>query len=153
MAFATESVAINQESEMSVAVRDVMTTRLATVDAGDSPTDAARLMRDEDIGDVLVTENGRLCGIVTDRDLVVRCMAEQTESEIRVGELCSQELVSVSPDDDLDDAIRLMAERDIRRLPVIEGNNAVGILSLGDLAIERDPDSVLGDISAANPNN
>lgn len=138
---------------MSVAVRDVMTTRLATVDAGDSPTDAARLMRDEDIGDVLVTENGRLCGIVTDRDLVVRCMADQTKSEIRVGELCSQELVSVSPDDDLDDAIRLMAERDIRRLPVIEGNNAVGILSLGDLAIERDPESVLGDISAANPNN
>jgi CBS domain-containing protein len=102
---------------------------------------------------VLVTENGRLCGIVTDRDLVVRCMADQTKSEIRVGELCSQELVSVSPDDDLDDAIRLMAERDIRRLPVIEGNNAVGILSLGDLAIERDPESVLGDISAANPNN
>lgn len=137
---------------MSAAVREIMSTRVDKVDAGASPMEAARHMRDNDIGDVLVTKDGRLCGIVTDRDLVVRCLAEQNAADITVGELCSQDLVTVSPNDDVDKAIRLMAEKDIRRLPVVDGDDAVGILSLGDLAVERDPQSVLADISAAAPN-
>lgn len=132
-------------------VKDAMSTRLETVDANASPVEAARRMRDANVGDVLVTENGRLRGIVTDRDLVVRCMAEQA-SDGKVGELCSSDLVTISPDDDLQRARALMTERAVRRLPVTDGDTAVGILALGDLALELDPRSALGGISAAPSN-
>lgn len=133
-------------------VRELMNTKLEQLDAGASALDAARRMRDADIGDVLVTDGGKLRGIVTDRDLVVRCMAEQASGDIRIGELCSTDLVTVSPDDQVEDAVKLMSDRAIRRLPVVDGGNPVGILSLGDLALERDRQSALGSISAAPPN-
>ncbi|MFI6013636.1 CBS domain-containing protein [Streptomyces sp. NPDC051243] len=135
-------------------VRDVMTTDLATVEPQTPVTAVARMMRDEDIGAVLVTEGDELRGLVSDRDLVVRAVAEGGDlARTTVANACSEDLVTVGPDDDLARAVHVMREHSVRRVPVVdEGHHAVGIVSIGDLAIERDPDSALGDISAAEPN-
>lgn len=137
---------------MATAVKELMHTDLTQLDANASVLEAARCMRDADIGDVLITEKGKLRGIVTDRDLVVRCLAEQGNSDAKVGQLCSSELITVSPDDEIDKAVKLMSEHAIRRLPVVDGGKPVGIVSLGDLAVSRDRQSALGAISAASPN-
>jgi CBS domain-containing protein len=109
-------------------------------------------MREQDIGAVLVTEGDQLRGLVTDRDLVVRLLAQGGDlRDKEVREACSEELVSVSPEDEIDRAVELMREHAVRRLPVVEGGHAVGIVSLGDLAVEREPGSALGEISAAEP--
>jgi CBS domain-containing protein len=112
--------------------------------------EAARAMKDADIGDVLVTADGALCGIVTDRDLVVRGLAD---GKSNLGEVCSRGLYTLSPDADVEEAVTVMREAAIRRIAVVDGNRAVGVVSLGDLALEEDPGSALADISAAQPNN
>ncbi|MEV5875335.1 CBS domain-containing protein [Streptomyces sp. NPDC052101] len=137
---------------MTQQVREIMTTDIVTVEPLTSVVDVARLMRRADVGDVLVVDEGHLRGVVTDRDLVVRIMAEGGDPGDRtVVSACSEDLVTVAPDDDVDQVIGLMRERAVRRVPVVEGDRPVGIVSLGDLAIERDPGSALGDISAARP--
>ena len=134
-------------------IRDVMTPAPRGVDSGDSVVQAARAMRDHDIGDVLVTENGRLVGVVTDRDLVIRALADGREpSRTTVGEVCSRELSVLGPEDSVDQAVDLMRRGAIRRLPIVEDGRPVGIVSLGDLARARDPESALGGISEAPPN-
>jgi CBS domain-containing protein len=106
-------------------------------------------MRDGDIGSVIVTENGSICGIVTDRDIVVRGIARgMNPLETPLSKVCSREPVTLSPEQKIDEAVNLMRERGIRRLPVEEDGRPVGIVSLGDLAVERDQKSVLGHISA-----
>ncbi|MCF1592060.1 CBS domain-containing protein [Streptomyces muensis] len=139
---------------MTQHVRDVMTTDLMTVEPLTSVQTVARMMRDEDIGAVLVTEGEHLRGLVSDRDLVIRAMAEGGDPDrTTVAEACSEDLVTVGPDDDLVVAVKVMREHSVRRIPVVDqGDHAVGIVSIGDLAIERDPKSALGDISAARPN-
>lgn len=139
---------------MTQHVSDVMTRDPVTVEPQTSVTDVARMMRDENIGAVLVTEGDELRGLVSDRDLVVRAVAEGGDpGSTTVSSACSEDLVTVGPDDDLGHAVQVMREHSVRRVPVVdEGQHAVGIVSLGDLAIERDPDSALGDISAARPN-
>ncbi|MEU2060880.1 CBS domain-containing protein [Streptomyces sp. NPDC013455] len=138
---------------MAQHVRDIMTSRLVTVEPQASVTAVAQRMRDEDIGVVLVTEGDELRGLVSDRDLVVRALAQGGDLEQRsVASACSDDLVTVTPDEDLDHAVELMREHSVRRLPVVEEGHPVGILSLGDLAIERDAESALGDISAAESN-
>ncbi|MBL1082361.1 CBS domain-containing protein [Streptomyces actinomycinicus] len=138
---------------MTQHVRDIMTSRLVTVEPQTSVTAVAQRMRDEDIGAVLVTEGDDLRGLVSDRDLVVRALAEGGDLEHRtVAAACSGDLITVTPDEDLDHAVELMREHSVRRLPVVEEGHPVGILSLGDLAIERDPGSALGDISASKSN-
>lgn len=115
--------------------------------------EAAQQMQTNDIGNVLVTKDGELLGILTDRDIVVRVVAEGGDpKQVAVGECCSTELEVLAPDDPLDVAIKLMRDRGIRRIPVVEGDNPVGILSLGDLALEKDPGSVLAGISQKPPN-
>ena len=110
-------------------------------------------MRDAHVGDVLVMRHEAICGIVTDRDIVVRCVADGADPHLTpIGEICSTDLTDVRPEDRLDDAIELMRYRAIRRLPVVEGDQPVGILSLGDLATVRNPSSALADISEAPPN-
>ncbi|WBO68567.1 CBS domain-containing protein [Streptomyces camelliae] len=137
---------------MTQHVRDIMTKDLVTVAPLTSVVDVAQLMRREDIGDVLVVEDGHLRGMVTDRDLVVRVMAEGGNPGDRtVASACSEDLLTVGPGDTVGDVIGLMREHAVRRVPVVEGDRPVGIVSLGDLAIERDPGSALGDISAARP--
>jgi CBS domain-containing protein len=139
---------------MAQKVSDVMTPNPATLDVAETVLDAARTMKDRGIGDVVVADQGRICGIVTDRDIVVRAVAAgAAPSEMRLGDVCSADLTTVQPDADVDEAVRLMREHALRRLPVVEGQQAVGIVSLGDLALERDPNSALGDISAAPTNN
>jgi CBS domain-containing protein len=139
---------------MASTVKDVMSTDIVTRPATTTMGDAARLMRDRDIGDVLVTgSDERLTGIVTDRDLVVRCLAGGANADTTIERACSVDLATVSPDSSVDEAISLMRERSLRRVPVVDKGRAVGIVTLGDLAIERDPSSALGDISAAAPNN
>ncbi|PPS83583.1 CBS domain-containing protein [Streptomyces sp. MH60] len=138
---------------MTQYVRDVMTGDPVTVEPLTSVAAVARIMRDRDLGAVLVTEGDRLRGLVTDRDLVVRSIAEGGDPEqTTVAGACSDDMVTVRLDDELDHAVRLMREHAVRRVPVVDDGRPVGIVSLGDLAMERDPESALGDISVARPN-
>ncbi|MEU6370667.1 CBS domain-containing protein [Streptomyces sp. NPDC046931] len=138
---------------MAQHVRDVMTAEPVTVEPQTAVTRVAQIMRDQNIGAVLVTEGDELRGLCSDRDLVVRALAEGVDpGETTVARACSADLVTITPDEDIDQAVHLMREHHVRRIPVVEGGHPVGIISLGDLAIERDPGSALGDISAARPN-
>ncbi|MFJ6939783.1 CBS domain-containing protein [Streptomyces sp. NPDC101132] len=138
---------------MSQLIHEVMTERPVTVAPQVSLSEAARKMRDADIGDVLVVDDGMLRGILTDRDLVVRAMAEDKDpATTDVETVCSGEPVTVGPDDGIDRAVALMREHALRRLPVTEDGKLVGIVSIGDLALDKDPSSALADISAAEAN-
>ena len=139
---------------MARTVGDVMTVAPMTIASERPFADAARIMRDADIGGLIVLADGGVAGIVTDRDIVVRGVAEGRDpATTRVIDVCTRDVATVRSDQDLAEAVRSMRERDVRRLPVVEDGQPVGILSLGDLAVERDPDSALADISAADPNN
>ncbi|MEV0219677.1 CBS domain-containing protein [Streptomyces sp. NPDC050704] len=138
---------------MAQQVREIMTSAPVSVGALTAVSEVAHRMRDEDIGAVLVTEGDRLRGLVTDRDLVIRVLAEEKDpGDTTVQEACSPEIVTVGPGDEVGRAVQLMREHALRRLPVVEGDRAVGMVALADLAMERDPSSALGDISAAAPN-
>jgi CBS domain-containing protein len=139
---------------MTRTVEEIMTRNPRTVEAGDSVIDAARIMGDDDIGDVIVVEGAEVQGIVTDRDIVVRGVAEGRDAgSTPIREVCTTGVEALEPGATVDDALRKMREADVRRLPVVEGGRPVGIVSLGDLAVEREPDSTLADISAASPDN
>jgi CBS domain-containing protein len=137
---------------MAQTVEEIMTTNPRTLDLDDSVLDAAQAMRDNDIGDVIVTQDGQATGILTDRDIVVRAVAEGRDADsTKVSEICTTGIQAIEPDASVDDALRTMREHDIRRLPVVKNRRPVGVISLGDLAVEREPDSTLADISAAAP--
>lgn len=138
---------------MTQYVRDIMTGDPVTVEPLTSVTAVARIMRDRDLGAVLVTEGDRLRGLVTDHDLVIRSLAEGGDPEqTTVAGACSDDMVTVRSDEELSHAVELMREHAVRRVPVVDDGHPVGIVSLGDLAMERDPESALGDISVARPN-
>jgi CBS domain-containing protein len=139
---------------MAQNIREVMTPNPKTVKSSDTVAEAARTMRENDIGTAVVLDNGSIRGLVTDRDIVVRAVAEDRDpSQTQVAEVASEGVATVSPDQDVTEAVKLMREKNVRRLPVVEGDKPVGIVSLGDLAQEQDPNSVLADISGAPPNN
>jgi CBS domain-containing protein len=134
-------------------VRDIMTTDPIVLQSSTSVKEAAQKMRDADVGDVIVEDGGSLVGVVTDRDITIRCVAEGTSPEsATIWSITSGELHTLSPDDSLDDAVVVMRQAAVRRVPVVEDGVAIGVLSIGDLAVEKDPDSVLADISAAHGN-
>jgi CBS domain-containing protein len=134
-------------------IRDVMTPNPKAVAQSATIMEAACVMRDNDIGDVVVLDNGCLCGILTDRDIVVRALAVGRDpNRTSVGEVCSRALVTLAPEDSTGQAVRVMRERAIRRLPIEEDGRVVGIVTLGDVAVDADPRSALADISAAPPN-
>ena len=134
-------------------IHDVMTPHPVTLPGTASVQEAARTMREQAIGDVIVIENQQVCGIVTDRDIVVRAVAEARDpAATTLADICSHALTTVSPEDSLEQAVHLMRAKAIRRLPVVEDGWAVGMVSLGDLTVAREPDSALGEISAAPPN-
>jgi CBS domain-containing protein len=138
---------------MASTVRDVMTSNPRSLPSTATASEAATAMRDVDAGAIVVTEDDRMCGIVTDRDLVVRILAEQRDpGRTQLGDICSRDVTSVSPDTPIEEAVAELRGRSVRRLPVVENGRPVGIVSLGDLAVERDPESALGQISAASPN-
>ena len=134
-------------------VRDVMSSTVVTVGADDTLLDASKAMADNDIGDVVVTEGDNLLGILTDRDIVVRGLAAGKSPNAPASEIATTELKTLTPDDDVAQAVRWMRKSAIRRLPVVEAGKPVGIVSIGDLAVERDPSSALADISGAEPTN
>lgn len=129
-----------------------MTEKPLALGSETSLSDGARAMRDHDVGDVIVLNDMELRGVVSDRDLVVRSLGVERDSgSTTLSEVCSGEVIAVGPDDDVDQAIALMREHALRLTVVSEGR-PIGIVSLGDLAVERDPSSALGQISAASPN-
>jgi len=134
-------------------VQDMMTPDPITLPETASLADAAQKMREAGIGDVVVLDDGAVCGIVTDRDIVVRGIAEGRDPRsTTLAEICSRELTTLSPDDQIGTAARLMREHAVRRLPVVKRGRPVGILTIGDLAVQQDPESALADVSAAPPN-
>ncbi|MBA2462667.1 MAG: CBS domain-containing protein [Actinobacteria bacterium] len=126
-------------------IRDAMTSNPKTVEAGTSVQEAARLMQSEDVGSIPIVEGDRLIAIVTDRDVAVRVVAEGKGPETTVGEIASQDLVTIDPEQSLDEAARLMGEHQLRRLPVCEEDGKlVGILAQADIA-QSGHDSLTGD--------
>lgn len=134
---------------MDTKVRDLMTPGAIGVDYHQSIAEAARTMRDWGVGAVLVTKDEVVHGLVTDRDLVVRALAESRAPDDPVGPLSTGDLVGVSADEDSEVAARLMRQHAVRRLPVIDRGQIAGMVSLGDLALAAEPTSVLAEVSQA----
>jgi CBS domain-containing protein len=136
-------------------VRDVMTPKVVTLPSETTLAEAARTMREQDIGDIVVSDGSGIAGLVTDRDIVVRAVAEQRDpASTTIGEILTEDLIIVRPDDTVQSAALLMRDHAVRRVLVCEGDKSlVGIVTIGDLAEEIDPESVLGGISKAAPNN
>lgn len=143
----------NKDAQM---VGEVMTKNPATLPKSASLREAAQLMRERAIGDIIVVEDResqRICGIVTDRDIVIRGVAQGHDPDnMSLADVCSSELVTVSEDTPIKKAVDLMMQKAVRRLPVVRGQQPVGVVAIGDLAVERDPNSALGQISASDPN-
>ncbi|NYH54765.1 CBS domain-containing protein [Nocardiopsis arvandica] len=134
-------------------IDEVMSTPVRTISPDTSLREAAEVMRDSDVGDVVVTQDNRIMGILTDRDIVVRCVAEGGDpAQHNAEEVCSSELATVPPQSDIRDAVHVMRTSAVRRLPVVDGDRVVGVVSMGDLARAVDEDSALADVSAADPN-
>jgi CBS domain-containing protein len=120
---------------MGTSIKEIMTRDVRACEPNATVADAAKVMAQGDVGPVPIVEDGRLVGIVTDRDIVVRVVAEGRDpNATTVKEIASTELVTVSPGDDLDEALNLLAARQVRRLPVVEGERLVGIVAQADIA-------------------
>ena len=125
---------------MGKGIRDVMTSNPSAIEADKTVVDAAKLMRDEDVGLTPVVEGGRLVATLTDRDIAVRVVAEGKDPQsTRVRDVASSDLVTIDPDQELDEALRLMAQHQVRRLPVVEEDGRlVGVVAQADVAKEGD---------------
>jgi CBS domain-containing protein len=139
---------------MATQVSELMSRQPVRIAGSQSVADAARQMSDNDVGAVIIEDAGKVPGILTDRDIAVRVVAEGRDpATTAAADVCSRDLAKLSPEDDLQHAIDLMRERSVRRLLIVDPtDHALGVLSLGDLAMDRDSYSVLGRISAAPPN-
>ncbi|TDD32088.1 CBS domain-containing protein [Actinomadura sp. KC06] len=137
---------------MAQKVNEVMTPVPVAVSPDTPLAQVGDLMRQHGIGDVLVVHEGRLRGLVTDRDIVVRAVAVQKDMSTAVADICSTNIVTVAPDADADVAVQLMRRHAVRRIPVVDGDRPIGMVSIGDLAVQRDERSALADISAEPPN-
>ncbi|MFC7844498.1 CBS domain-containing protein [Streptomyces sp. NPDC001046] len=137
---------------MAEYVKDVMTPGVVAVRPDASLVEAAQLMRTQNIGDVVVAEGQDVIGVLTDRDITVRAVADGLDpTTVSVQSVCTKDPVTVGPEDRVATAVTLMREHAVRRLPVVENGLPVGVVSLGDLAAAEDPDSALADISRAEP--
>ena len=125
---------------MGQRIREIMTSNPSTIEPDKTVVDAARIMKQEDAGVVPVTENGRLTGMVTDRDIAIRVVAEGKDPQsTTVQEVASKNLVTLDPEQELDEALRLMAQHQVRRLPVVEEDGRlVGIVAQADVARKGD---------------
>lgn len=120
-------------------VRDVMTSNPTTCEPTATLVDAAKVMAREDVGPVPIVEGGKLVGLVTDRDIIIRAVAEGRDvTSTAVRDVASKDLVTVTADEDLDRALQLMADNQVRRIPVVEGDRVVGIVSQADVARAAD---------------
>ena len=136
---------------MGKSVKDAMTSEVKTATPSQSLTDAAKLMKQEDVGSVSVVDGDRLVGVLTDRDIVVRGIADGSDpNAVQVGAIASRDVVTVRSDDDLDEALRLMAQHQVRRLPVVDDGQLVGVVATADVAQEakeKDVGHVVEEIS------
>jgi CBS domain-containing protein len=136
---------------MAKSVRDAMTENPRSIGASASVVEAARLMRDEHIGSLPITDDEQLVGMITDRDIATRVVAQAADPQTTsVGDVYSQDLISVEPDMDLDEALQLMARHQVRRLPVVEDGRLVGIVAQADIALSlRDNEQKTGELVEA----
>lgn len=119
-------------------VGEIMTTRIVSVEPASTVKDAALLMNRNNIGAVPVVENGSVRGMLTDRDIVLRCVAEGRDAgNLKVSDICSQGAISVKPQEQVSSALRLMSSEQVRRLPVVDNGKLVGMLSFADVAREN----------------
>jgi CBS domain-containing protein len=131
---------------MAMLVRHAMTEAPKTAGPGLNAADAAGLMKSQDVGVIPIAEEGKLLGLVTDRDLVIRVMAERKNpTSVPLRDIMTASAVTVTPDTDLSEARSLMAEHQVRRLPVMKGEQLVGILSLGDVAVATASKRAIGE--------
>ncbi len=118
-------------------LKDIMSRDIKSLSSADTIETAAQLMKQHDVGAIPVCNQNKIIGIVTDRDITLRSVASgQSASSQRVSDIMTSNPVVGSPDMDVHDATRIMSEKQIRRLPVVENNNLVGIVSLGDISVE-----------------
>jgi CBS domain-containing protein len=137
---------------MATKMRDIMSPAPVRMSAAEPVAAAARAMKQYGIGTVLVMADGRLSGLLTDRDIAVRVLAESRDPEMTcVGEICSTELAILGPDDDVEQATLLVRDRAVRRIPIVQDGTPVGVVSVGDLALERGEFSALSRVPAAPP--
>jgi CBS domain-containing protein len=125
---------------MGQSIRDVMTSNPCTIDAEKSVAYAAKMMRDEDVGLAPIVEGDKLIGMLTDRDIAIRVVAEGRDpGQVKVRDVASRQLVTIDPQQDLDEALRIMAKHQVRRLPVVEEDGQlVGVVAQADVAREGD---------------
>lgn len=126
-------------------VREIMSTDIVTVTQQDNLYEIAKKMRDHDIGFIPVVEGRKLIGVVTDRDLVIRGYADKHSGSTAVESVITKDIVTIKPDTSVDEASRLMADGKIRRLPVVENGELVGIVAIGDLAVRSDLEHKAGE--------
>jgi CBS domain-containing protein len=137
---------------MATKMRDIMSPAPVSMAATEPVSAAARAMKEHGIGTVLIVTDGRLSGLVTDRDIAIRVLAENRDPATTcVGDICSTEVAVLGPDDDVDQASRLVRERAVRRIPIVQDGIPVGVVSIGDLALAKDRSSALSGVSAAPP--
>jgi CBS domain-containing protein len=120
---------------MGMSIKEVMTSEVKACEPSAKVVDAAKLMAQEDVGPVPIVEGGRLVGIVTDRDIVVKGVAAGKDmTSTTVGDIASRDLITITPDADMNEALDMMAAKQVRRLPVVEGDRLVGIVAQADIA-------------------
>ncbi len=137
---------------MTRKMRDIMSPAPVCMASGESVAAAARAMKEHDTGTVLVLSNGRLSGLVTERDIMVRVLAENRDPlTMLVGDICSGELAVLGPDDEVEQAARLVRERAVRRIPILADGTAVGMVYIGDLALDAGEPSTLTALAAVRP--
>jgi CBS domain-containing protein len=133
-------------------LRDIMSPAPACMAPADTVSAAAKVMKERGVGTVLVLTDGQLSGLLTDRDITVRVLAENRDPQTtRIDEICSTDVSVLGPDDNVDQAARLVRERAVRRIPVLQDGVPVGVVSIGDLALEKAGSSALSGAQAACP--
>jgi CBS domain-containing protein len=134
---------------MAKSVRDTMTGSPHSIGASASVVEAARLMREKHIGSLPITDDEQLVGMITDRDIATRVVADAADPKTTsVGDVLSRDVISVEPDQDLDEALQLMARHQVRRLPVVENGRLVGVVAQADIAL-RENEKKIGELVEA----
>lgn len=126
-------------------IREIMTEDVESCSLLDNIFEVAVKMKEENVGAIPIVDQEKLVGMITDRDIVVRCIAEKRPASSKVEDIMSHDLITISPEATSRDAIQLMAQHQIRRLPVVEGEKLVGMVSLGDFAVRKLTDDQAGD--------
>lgn len=117
-------------------IRDIMSRQIASLNSDDSVERAAQLMKDYNVGSIPICQQNSVVGIVTDRDIALRAIANGEDGSNQIKEVMTPNPIVGTPDMDVHEAVRMMSEKQIRRLPIVENNKLVGMVSLGDISVE-----------------